>query len=179
MSSMNNNLIQIHSDQFALSDFHLDINDIETAYRSKATVGYGDNQITNDYRTARWISLTEEQRSVIKEAIKFYLPDSTGIEEPQLVSYSVGERYGEHNDSEELINGEWKRVTDRDFTIIFYLNDNYQGGELVFPKQGVTISPKAGSVVIFPSDHRYPHEVIPVKEGIRYAIVSWVSNSCL
>lgn len=171
---MHNNLIQIYSNQFVVSDFGLNMDDIETSYRSKATVGYGDNQITNDYRTARWIELNDNQRCIITNAIDFYFPEAKGVEVPQLVSYSEGERYGEHNDSEELIDGVWKKVTDRDFTIIFYLNDNYTGGELVFPNQGVTISPKAGSVVIFPSDHRYPHEVVPVKEGVRYALVSWV-----
>lgn len=170
-------MISIIPNQFNLDCFELTREYLDSSYKSKSTTGYGDSQNVNDNsRSAKWIELNYTQRELIKEAMAFVFdrPFRT-IEEPQLVSYSPGEKYVEHNDSEEFINGKWKKVVDRDYTIIFYLNSDYEGGELVFPNQGVTIKPKEGSIVIFPSDHHYPHEVIPVSEGVRYAIVSWIA----
>lgn len=51
---------------------------------------------------------------------------------------------------------------------VFYLNDDYVGGELDFPEVGVTIKPKAGSIVIFPSIAPYYHQSIQVESGFKY-----------
>jgi hypothetical protein len=58
-------------------------------------------------------------------------------------------------------------------TVLGALNDDYDGGELLmFGDQQVHLP--AGSVVVFPSNFMYPHEVKPVKSGVRYSYVSWV-----
>ena len=170
-------MIRIIPGQFSLEDFHLSREYLDSSYRAQSTTGYGDSQnVNSSARSAKWIALDYTQRELIKEAIEFMWNDSYRfIEEPQLVSYSPGERYTEHNDSEEFIDGRWKKVVDRDYTVIFYLNSDFVGGELVFPEQGVSISPKEGSIVLFPSNHIYPHEVMPVQDGVRYAIVSWIA----
>lgn len=57
-------------------------------------------------------------------------------------------------------------------TVLGALNDDYEGGELMmFGNQQITLP--AGSVVVFPSTFMYPHEVKPVKSGVRYSYVSW------
>jgi len=52
------------------------------------------------------------------------------------------------------------------------LNDDYNGGELIFFGDKV-IPLKTGEIMIFPSNFLYPHKVNPVKKGIRYSFVSW------
>lgn len=52
------------------------------------------------------------------------------------------------------------------------LNDDYQGGELYICNQKIEL--KAGSLVIFPSNFMYPHEVKEVTSGTRFSYVSWV-----
>ena len=52
------------------------------------------------------------------------------------------------------------------------LNDDYEGGELIF-WDDTEIELKGGSLLIFPSNFLYPHEVKPVKKGSRYSYVSW------
>jgi predicted 2-oxoglutarate/Fe(II)-dependent dioxygenase YbiX len=52
------------------------------------------------------------------------------------------------------------------------LNNDYTGGELVLWEDEVIDLP-AGAVVVFPSNFLYPHEVRPVKTGVRYSFVSW------
>lgn len=57
-------------------------------------------------------------------------------------------------------------------TVLGVLNDDYEGGEFfMFGDKEVKVP--AGSVIVFPSNFMYPHEVKPVKSGIRYSYVSW------
>jgi len=55
-----------------------------------------------------------------------------------------------------------------DIAGLFYLNDDYEGGELYFPEQGIQFKPKAGSAYFFPGDMNYIHGVTEVTSGIRY-----------
>lgn len=55
-----------------------------------------------------------------------------------------------------------------DLASLFYLNDDYEGGELYFPLQGVQFKPKKGAAYFFPGDMNYIHGVTEVKSGIRY-----------
>jgi hypothetical protein len=55
-----------------------------------------------------------------------------------------------------------------DLSSLFYLNDDYEGGELYFPNQGVKFKPKKGAAYFFPGDMQYIHGVTEVKSGVRY-----------
>lgn len=62
----------------------------------------------------------------------------------------------------------------RRISTVYYLNDNYLGGEINFPRFNITFKPKANQMIIFPSTYVYNHSVSPVIEGERYAVVSWM-----
>jgi len=55
-----------------------------------------------------------------------------------------------------------------DYGSIIYLNDNYEGGELFFPKYDIFIKPKPGTLIFFPSTNMYAHGVTEVVSGVRY-----------
>lgn len=55
-----------------------------------------------------------------------------------------------------------------DLSSLFYLNDDYEGGELYFPLQGVQFKPKKGAAYFFPGDMNYIHGVTEIKNGTRY-----------
>lgn len=57
----------------------------------------------------------------------------------------------------------------RVLTVVCYFNDDYHGGEFVFLNFDVKIKPKAGQVLVFPSNFLFEHMVEPVKFGIRYS----------
>ena len=66
----------------------------------------------------------------------------------------------------------------RTLSIILLLNDDYEGGELVFKsidlqKDLHIIEVKKNRAILFPSNFMYPHTVKPVTKGMRYSIVSW------
>lgn len=83
----------------------------------------------------------------------------------RIMRYPEGGFYAPHADSGPE-NG-------RTLSISLFLNDDFEGGELVFPKQGVTIKPKAGQIVLFPSNFIYIHESTKITSGVKYSVVSW------
>jgi hypothetical protein len=62
----------------------------------------------------------------------------------------------------------------RRISTVYYLNDNYTGGEIVFPRFEITYKPVANEFLVFPSNYVYNHSVLPVTEGTRYSVVSWL-----
>ncbi len=70
-----------------------------------------------------------------------------------------------------LFDGEKKGVPI--LSIVGALNNDYEGGEFVMWNDEKIELPM-GSVMIFPSNFLYPHEVKPVISGTRYSFVQWV-----
>ena len=55
---------------------------------------------------------------------------------------------------------------------LLFLNDNYEGGEFVIADE--VYNTKKGSVIIFPSNFMFPHEVKSITKGTRWSVVSWL-----
>jgi predicted 2-oxoglutarate/Fe(II)-dependent dioxygenase YbiX len=83
----------------------------------------------------------------------------------QFLSYKEGQHYSQHADSSP--------TRPRILSCSIALNDGYEGGEFAFFDRSEVYNLKQGSVLMFPSNFMYPHEVMPVTKGTRYAIVSW------
>lgn len=56
-------------------------------------------------------------------------------------------------------------------SVVAYLNDDYEGGEIYFPRFDLTIKPEPGDIVVFPSTYIYEHASLPMKSGTKYSIV--------
>tara|TARA_R100001244_G_scaffold33982_1_gene31560 strand:+ start:1278 stop:1808 length:531 start_codon:yes stop_codon:yes gene_type:complete len=54
------------------------------------------------------------------------------------------------------------------------LNDNYEGGDFAFFGGEYIVPKKAGSAVVFPSNFCFPHAILPITEGDRHAIITWI-----
>ncbi len=80
-----------------------------------------------------------------------------------MVKYGPGEKFNAHSD-----DGEPYRCT---VSTVGYINDDYDGGDLYFDKFDINVKPEAGDLILFPSSYIYSHASIPVKSGIKYAIV--------
>lgn len=99
------------------------------------------------------------------------------FESPEILRYKAGGQYTTHSDAHNWLADEhkWCRVLDRDLSILLYINNDFEGGKLVFPNCDFSITPSRGMLVAFPSDWRYLHAALPVRSGTRYAIVSWAA----
>ena len=60
-----------------------------------------------------------------------------------------------------------------DYSGLLYLNDDYQGGEIVFPKQEISMKPKPGTLIFFMGDMEFPHSVNEIIDGERLNVVSF------
>jgi len=120
-------------------------------------------------------------RNAVKTIINpFYEVEVSSSEIPQILSYNIGGHYRPHVDGESIWvtpKGEkiWKKSTDRDLSVVFFLNNEFEGGDFVFPDLKVRVRPEPGMMVCFPSNHHYLHGVEPVTKGKRYSIVTWAT----
>jgi predicted 2-oxoglutarate/Fe(II)-dependent dioxygenase YbiX len=64
----------------------------------------------------------------------------------------------------------------RDITVIYYLNDEFDGGEIVFALQQLVVKPRRGLLLAFPSDAAHVHEVLAVRSGVRYTMPIWFTK---
>lgn len=56
-----------------------------------------------------------------------------------------------------------------EYSSVIYLNDEYEGGEIYFPKQDFIIKPEKYSAIFFPgNDYDYIHGVKEITAGKRY-----------
>jgi predicted 2-oxoglutarate/Fe(II)-dependent dioxygenase YbiX len=115
--------------------------------------------------------------NVINPFYGFKIKDS---EMPQLLVYNPGGHYQAHYDAVakwKCPDGNiiWKKSIDRDVSTVLFLNDDFEGGNFVFPDLRVTIRPEPGLLVAFPSSQFFAHKVEPVISGTRYTMVNWMT----
>ena len=91
------------------------------------------------------------------------IAQDTGYE---LLRYREGQFYIQHTDH--------FKENPRVVSCSICLNDDYEGGEFAFFDRNKVIKPKKGSAIMFPSSFMFPHEVMPVIRGNRYAIITWL-----
>jgi prolyl 4-hydroxylase len=77
----------------------------------------------------------------------------------RLYRYGPGERHGVHWDTVVELDGGVRSLV----TLVFYLNDGFEGGETEFPELGQRIEPRAGRALLF--QHRILHEATVVRSG--------------
>jgi predicted 2-oxoglutarate/Fe(II)-dependent dioxygenase YbiX len=87
---------------------------------------------------------------------------------------TIGEKHAAHADNCRLMEGKWmpNHTPQRVVSAMLYLNDGFEGGELVF-ESGAVIKPKPGLLVVFPSDQHHVHSVNRVTKGGRFNMSMW------
>ena len=158
---------------------------------SQATTINSDDKEKSDtnleVRNTLWYHITEEMCKKLEQAVAGcfrehvaprYNCEFKSYEPVQFLGYPVGGHYKGHNDGEHFNyeTRQWERLMERDVSFLFYLNDQYGGGELEFGDLGLTIKPKKGMMIAFPSYKDFAHKVHPVTWGHRYTLVSWVAT---
>jgi predicted 2-oxoglutarate/Fe(II)-dependent dioxygenase YbiX len=101
-------------------------------------------------------------KPLIKRVWKANLEEHAGT---QFIRYLPNGHYEPHKDSGLDLN-------DRYFTVLCYLNDDFDGGYTSFPYLDYCAVPKAGKAIIFPS--RYMHCAEPVLRGEKFVALTWV-----
>ena len=117
------------------------------------------------------LHLIENMQQRLKVKVDEFFNVNVRATGPAVVRWPVGARQDPHADKEITSGpdaGKPNAFPNYDIASIFYFNDNYEGGELFFPLQGLKFKPKAGSAYFFPGDKNYIHGVTEVTSGFRF-----------
>jgi hypothetical protein len=172
------------TERIALLDFAKNIKkwDItETHYNEDGTIIYEseywkDRVITRNNIESQNLFIVKAIDKIVNrlkiEVDNFFKVDALPTN-PAIVRWLPGQYQLPHADKELHEGDNAGKPNDfpyYDIAGLFYLNDDYDGGELYFPIQGLEFKPKAGGAYFFPGDKNYIHGVKEIKSGIRYVI---------
>ncbi len=76
----------------------------------------------------------------------------------------------EEEDCETIISPS----SSRKINIMIFLNDDYEGGEVVLPYQKITYKPSKGDVLIFDCGALHPYSCNKIKKGKKFVIHNWM-----
>lgn len=124
-----------------------------------------ENKVLQSTHNMFYTSIQSTFLSYIK---RYGINEELNHEGFQILKYEGGEEYKAHYDG-----------LNRSVSVLLYLNDNYEGGELEFPFFKVKIKPQKGMMVLFPSNYAYTHIAHPVTKGTKYCLVTWSRNNKL
>lgn len=117
-----------------------------------------------------WQDCFDRQKLAVDDySKKFNINNLRYWEAFNFIKYEPGNHFMEHHD-----HGFSYNCT---LSLVAYLNDNFEGGELFFRLQGINYVPKAGDVLLFPSNFMYPHQAKVVHSGIKYSLVTMLDYS--
>jgi len=156
----------------------------------EATSMTGTSPTTTSGKSVRTSStawcLDDCYKSPDSKAIQERLAQLTGIPDEnteylQLLRYEETQFYKVHTDynPHERKRPQGVRV----LTVFLYLSDVQAGGGTHFPKLDLTIEPKRGRVVVWPSvldgspdeiDYSTVHEALAVEAGLKYSVNGWM-----
>jgi hypothetical protein len=153
----------------------------ETHYNENGTVIYDSDYWDNRVATYPTIEKSDPQVPKIIQGMverlkievdKFFNVDANPTS-PAMVRWLPGQLQMPHADKELHTGPDAGKPNDfpyYDIAGLFYINDDYEGGELYFPEQGIRFKPKAGAAYFFPGDKNYIHGVSEIISGIRYTV---------
>lgn len=150
---------------------------------------YSQNEdlLSNDSRISQQCWLTDDNPIIksISERVK-QVTNTVGTQEQlQVVNYPKGGFFSPHYDACEGNDSYCTRMNGSDgprlLTVLFYLNDDFDGGETVFPKINKSVKPEKGKAVIFRNVDENGviitqalHGGEPIKSGEKWIANKWI-----
>ena len=121
--------------------------------------------------------LTSKIAIIQETLVKTYGVKFPQAEPCSILRYSPSQQYKRHIDN-ILLSSRTQEVEQgiptRDVSIVGYLNDDFEGGETFFDRQGIKVKPKKGSAIAFPAYYTHPHQSIMVRSGRKYSWTTWL-----
>jgi Rps23 Pro-64 3,4-dihydroxylase Tpa1-like proline 4-hydroxylase len=142
---------------------------IDLSIRNCKSVQLSLNEFIDRNKKTRKL-LDEMMFECASNAIKKYMEEFSDLEIKSdtgytMLKYEEGGFYIQHTDS--------FKEQPRTISCSFIINDDYDGGEFAFFDRKLKYKLKKGSVLMFPSNFMFPHEIMPVKSGTRYSVITW------
>lgn len=144
-----------------------------------------------DFRTAEntWIY----DKNVLTDKIKNIVSEKTNLpienqEQIHVVKYNIGGEYKEHHDffhpNTTYFKSEIQKGGQRIYSCLFYLNNDFDGGETNFPKVNYKVKPEIGKLLIWKNlnddlslNYNSLHAGLPVIDGEKLICIIWVRET--
>jgi hypothetical protein len=146
-----------------LSNRHNDPHIPDPFWRSRITFF---TDVTAADRPAAEIMRRAQYRITERLAEFYELTQPLYADTVQLVQWPEGIFMPPHADRANS-DGRAHDFPHRDFASLVYLNDDYEGGELYFPRLDLVLRPTRGMMVAFTGDWAHEHGVLKVRKGLR------------
>lgn len=141
------------------------------------------HQVVSNHRTSSnaWCMHQCENDAIVRNlteriATLINVP-SSNFESFQILRYGIGQKYDLHHDGAE--RDFEKSAGPRILTFFMYFSDVEEGGHTAFPKLNISVKPRKGSAILWPSvldefpnsqlDQRTFHVAEPVIKGTKFA----------
>lgn len=119
-----------------------------------------------NYATRIYDDFEDRVDQIVKPFMKrIWRTDFREHDGTQFIRYSPCGHYDPHTDS-------GLDLEERYFSVLCYLNDDFEGGHTSFPYLDYQAAPKSGRAIIFPSS--YMHCAEPVVDGEKFVALTWV-----
>lgn len=109
----------------------------------------------------------KEMKVCLDQYMNHYYAKIENFESPQLLRYGKEQMFHNHIDDHPFFT--------RRISLTYYLNDDYEGGDVSFNRFNLRFKAQKHNLLIFPSNFVYSHEVHPVTDGLRYVLVQWMA----
>jgi hypothetical protein len=88
-----------------------------------------------------------------------------------------GDLHTAHADNAKLVRRKWvpNHTAQRSHSGLLYINEGFSGGDLRFPERGLSVPPKPGRLVVFPSSKKFVHSVQRLRTGRRFSVPVWLT----
>jgi len=103
----------------------------------------------------------------------------TSFGSKHFVKYFPGGLMGVHSDStisykDGTVEPTFINSIGNTVSMSIILNDTFTGGEINFKLWDISVSPKAGSALLYPSNYMGAHEVLEVTSGVRWVFLGFL-----
>lgn len=157
----------------------LDADECKSKIETAENEGFVPSAVLQDYdgskvdvhsRSSHSYNWTEQG---LNEKMKPYI-GNLKLETWQLIKYNEGDQFLAHYDNGGHLN---KRL----FTILIYLNDDFEGGTTTFTNQNIIIKPETGKMIIFKNlngtetDSNSMHSGDKLIKGTKYVLINWAN----
>ena len=133
-------------------------------------------------RTSHGAAFVPHEEDLVVQALNRRIAAATGTnvnhaEALYVMRYTPGQEYRPHFDALPGLKNQ------REWTAIFYLNEDYDGGSTTFPLLDLTVRGRAGDLLVFRNsgengepDPRMRHAGEPVTKGEKWIATRWIRH---
>ena len=164
-----NLIFELENVKWEKHHFYIYKNSEKESHDTDFKVSIDSNQLTDLIQKKIWKAI---EQYIVKDFCFPWFRGWSGFSPVRYNKYETGTEMKKHcYHIQSLFEGERKGIPT--LSVLGILNEDYEGGDFImWGKEKIEL--KTGSVVVFPSNFMYPHEVTPITKGTRYSCISWV-----